>query len=155
MADASVIEARLLDCLAQLTRALSEHAPNANALSGALPGVDIPEAVGLLDDPSDAWTQEELQRAFLLGLINEAANVLLEGDAETADEIDAAIEAAWGTFGLQQPLLKFADELGPQALLTQLRRLDAAGVLPAPPSPFVEALSAFGTRFADYRMPSV
>lgn len=96
-------------------------------------------------------TDVEIRDQLLIAMINEAADILLDGIAENARDIDLVSHLGYGFPRWRGGLLYYADTLGPRALLRDLRKLQEDNPDLWTPSPLIEAMAAMGTTFSDYR----
>ncbi len=97
------------------------------------------------------YTAVEIRHRLLLALINEAAEILHEGLAASATDIDLV-----SVFGLGFPrwrggLMHYAETLGPTKVLDGLRELSAEDPVAWRPGALIEACAAGGVTFADWR----
>ena len=97
------------------------------------------------------YKPEEIRHRLLLALINEAADILYEGIARSATDIDLV-----SIFGLGFPrwrggLMFHADTLGPGKVLEGLKELSREDPVAWKPSPMIEDCAARGIRFGKWR----
>ncbi len=70
-----------------------------------------------------SFTAEEIQRRALLAMINEAANILAEGIAQSAQDIDVVTVHGYGFPRWRGGLMHYADTLGVGQIVSELRDL--------------------------------
>ena len=93
----------------------------------------------------------EITRRLLLAAINEAADILNEGIAQSAADIDLVTVHGYGFPRWRGGLMHYADTLGAAEILSQLRALQAEDALVWKPSPVIEACAAQGLTLAQWR----
>ncbi len=96
------------------------------------------------------YNAEEIRRRLLLAMINEAAEILNEGIAQNARDIDLVTVFGYGFPRWRGGLMHYADTLGAEAILAQLKELSGEDALVWRPSPVIEDCAARGIRFADW-----
>ena len=79
----------------------------------------------------------DIQNRLVLAMINEAANILLEGIAATAADIDLVLVHGYGFPRWLGGLLYYADQIGVDRLLSMLRKCAAEDPLVWQPSPVI------------------
>ena len=92
---------------------------------------------------------DTIRHRLLLAMINEAADILDEGIAHSAADIDLVTVFGYGFPRWRGGLMCFADTLGPAAVLEGLRQLQGEDDLVWRPSPLIERLAASGQMFRD------
>jgi 3-hydroxyacyl-CoA dehydrogenase len=93
------------------------------------------------------FTREELQRRYLTAMINEAANVVLEGIALRPLDVDVVLVHGYGFPRYRGGPMKYADMVGLGAVLADLRALTAEDALFWSPSPLLVELVERGATF--------
>jgi 3-hydroxyacyl-CoA dehydrogenase len=93
---------------------------------------------------------DEIRHRLVLAMINEACDILHEGIAESAADIDLVTVFGYGFPRWRGGLMHHADTLGPPAVLAGLQALAAEDPVAWRPSPFVEGAVAAGLSFADF-----
>jgi 3-hydroxyacyl-CoA dehydrogenase/enoyl-CoA hydratase/3-hydroxybutyryl-CoA epimerase len=91
--------------------------------------------------------EKQIVDRLVLAMINEASRVLEERIVESAGSLDLAMIMGTGFPPFRGGLLRHADSLGPQAVLTELKDLQRAHGERFAPSPLIEELAATGRRF--------
>ncbi|RME16519.1 MAG: enoyl-CoA hydratase, partial [Alphaproteobacteria bacterium] len=94
------------------------------------------------------FSAAEIQERMLLAMINEAADILDEGIAARAADIDVVTVAGYGFPRWRGGLMFHADTLGPAHVLERLRALAEEDPVAWKPSPLIERLAAEGRRFS-------
>jgi 3-hydroxyacyl-CoA dehydrogenase len=94
----------------------------------------ILEAAALAGIDRRVFTPSEIQNRLLLAMINEAANILLEGIAATTADIDLVLVHGFGFPRWRGGLLHYADQIGVDRLLTTLSMYAAEDLLVWRPS---------------------
>jgi 3-hydroxyacyl-CoA dehydrogenase len=94
---------------------------------------------------------EEVQRRLLLAMINEAANILWEGIAEKASDIDLVTVHGYGFPRNRGGLMHYADTLGVRKILEELSTLAAEDKIAWEPSPLFSELATTNTSIVDWR----
>jgi len=97
------------------------------------------------------YDADEIRRRLILAMINEAADILAEGIAETAADIDLVTVFGYGFPRWRGGLMHHADTLGAEAVLEGLTALAAEDPVAWRPSPMIEDCARRGIRFADWR----
>ena len=96
-------------------------------------------------------TDREIEERCVLALINIGANILAEGLAYRASDIDVVWTSGYGFPRWRGGPMHYADELGLAHVLDNIRTLAATG---APgywkPAPLLVELAASGRRFSDW-----
>ncbi len=98
-----------------------------------------------------AFTDDEIRHRLILAMVNEAADILHEGIAQSAADIDLVTVFGYGFPRWRGGLMHHADTLGPAAVLAGLDALAAEDGLAWRPSPLIRDLAARGLGFADWR----
>jgi 3-hydroxyacyl-CoA dehydrogenase len=93
---------------------------------------------------------DEIRQRLVLAMINEACDILHEGIAESAADIDLVTVFGYGFPRWRGGLMHHADTLGPPAVLAGLQALGEEDPVAWRPSPFVEGAVAAGMSFADF-----
>lgn len=99
------------------------------------------------------FSAEDIQHRLLHAMINEAADILHEGIAVKAADVDLVTVHGYGFPKWRGGLMHYADALGPGAVLAALRALAEEDPLVWRPSPVIEDCAARGVPFADWRRP--
>ncbi len=97
------------------------------------------------------FTDEDIRHRLLLAMINEAANILNEGIAESAADIDLVSIYGYSFPRWRGGLMHYADQLGPKAVLDGLQELQSEDPLVWAPSPMITACVEQGIPFAEWR----
>ncbi|MEQ8291473.1 MAG: enoyl-CoA hydratase-related protein [Roseovarius sp.] len=97
------------------------------------------------------YTAEEIRHRLLLALINEAADILYEGVAASATDVDLITVFGQGFPRWRGGVMHYADTLGPAKVLDGLRTLAAEDPLVWKPSPLIKDCAVRGLSFADWR----
>ncbi|MDH3263410.1 MAG: 3-hydroxyacyl-CoA dehydrogenase family protein, partial [Paracoccaceae bacterium] len=97
------------------------------------------------------FTDDEIRERLLLAMINEAADILHEGIAASARDIDLVTVHGYGFPRWRGGLMHHADTLGPKQVLAGLNELAKEDPLVWRASPLIEDCAAKGTSFADWR----
>lgn len=98
-----------------------------------------------------AFTADEIRRRLLHAMINEAADILHEGIAGKASDIDLITVHGYNFPRRRGGLMHYADTLGPAAVLKILKDLSKEDALVWRPSPLITACAAQNIPFADWR----
>ena len=85
------------------------------------------------------YSETEIRHRLLLAMINEAANLLYEGVALSADDINAISIAAHGFPQSRGGLMHYANELGAKAITIQLQQLSEEDPIAWKISPLLES----------------
>lgn len=93
----------------------------------------------------------EIQHRLVLAAINEAAQILEEGIAEKAADIDLVTVHGYGFPRWRGGLMFHADSLGPAAVLAALNELASEDPLVWKVSPMIEDCAMRGIPFAEWR----
>lgn len=97
------------------------------------------------------YQAEEIKERLLLAMINEAADILDEGIAQNARDIDLVTVFGYGFPRWRGGLMHYADTLGAQAMVTRLRELSQEDPVAWKVSPLLERCADSGTKLADAR----
>jgi 3-hydroxyacyl-CoA dehydrogenase len=97
------------------------------------------------------YSAEEIRQRLLLAAINEAANILHEGIAEKASDIDLVTVHGYGFPRWRGGLMHYADSVGAPKLLAQLQALQVEDALVWAHSPVIEECAQQGITFAQWR----
>lgn len=93
---------------------------------------------------------DEIIERCIFTIINEGANVLGEGIAGRASDLDLIHTLGYGFPTSLGGPMHFADTLGLSAIVARLRRLQAAHGNYWAPAPLIESLGSSGSSFAEY-----
>lgn len=96
-----------------------------------------------------SYREDEIRERLLLAMVNEAAQLLDEGIAASAADIDLVTVAGYGFPRWRGGLLHYADTLGPKAILARLEALCEEDALVWAPAPLIKRLAERGQHFAD------
>ncbi len=94
---------------------------------------------------------DEIRHRLLLAMINEAADILAEGIAASAADIDLVTVAGYGFPRWRGGLMHHADAIGAASILASLRVLETEDPIVWRPSAAIIACAERGITFADYR----
>lgn len=97
------------------------------------------------------YKPEEIRHRLLLAMINEAADILHEGRAASATDIDLVTVFGHGFPRWRGGLMHYANTLGPAKVLKGLQELSKEDPVAWKPSPMIEACVAKGVPFAKWR----
>jgi len=97
------------------------------------------------------FSDDEIRSRLLLAMINEAADILDEGIAHSARDIDLVSVFSFGFPRWRGGLMWYADRLGVEAIYEQLRALTIEDPLIWKPSRLIEACAKSGRTFSSYR----
>jgi 3-hydroxyacyl-CoA dehydrogenase len=98
-----------------------------------------------------AFTADEIRYRLLHAAINEAADILHEGIADKATDIDLVTVNGYGFPRYRGGLMHYADSLGPSAVLHALNTLCEEDPLVWRPSPLIEDCVSRDITFAEWR----
>ena len=101
--------------------------------------------------PRREFTADEIRHRLLLAMINEAAEILAEGIAESTADIDLVTVHGYGFPRWRGGLMQYADTLGVKAVRAGIEDLAKAAPLEWRPSRVIEDCAEKGLRFADWR----
>ena len=94
---------------------------------------------------------DEIRHRLVLAMINEAADILAEGIAQSAADIDLVTVAGYGFPRWRGGLMHHADTVGAAAILEALRELEREDPIAWKPSAAIVACAEKGIPFAQYR----
>ena len=97
------------------------------------------------------FSADEIRHRLLLAMINEAADILGEGIATSAADIDLVTVFGYGFPRWRGGLMHYADTLGPEEVLAGQKELAKEDPIAWRPSPMIEACVARRTSFAAWR----
>ncbi len=95
--------------------------------------------------------KDEISKTLLLAMINEAADILHEGIAETAADIDLVTVFGYGFPRWRGGLMHYADTLGAANIVRELRALAANDPIAWRISPVLEYCANTDTLLTQYR----
>jgi 3-hydroxyacyl-CoA dehydrogenase len=98
------------------------------------------------------FTAEEIRRRLLLAMINEAADILAEGIASSATDIDLVTVFGYGFPRWRGGLMHYADTLGPTNILAELEDLAKEDPVAWRPSRMIADCVTKGMSFASWRI---
>jgi 3-hydroxyacyl-CoA dehydrogenase len=93
----------------------------------------------------------DIQDRLVLAMINEAADILYDGIAATAADIDLVLVHGYGFPRWRGGLMHYADQIGVDRLLAMLRMFSAEDPIVWRPSPMIIACAKAKTSLADWR----
>ncbi len=96
-------------------------------------------------------TAEEVRHRLLHAMINEACDILYEGIAAKAADIDLVTVHGYSFPRWRGGLMHYADSLGSEAILSALRALAEEDALVWRPSPVIEVCAAKGLALSEWR----
>lgn len=97
------------------------------------------------------FSPDEIRERLLTAMINEAADILYDGIAQSASDIDLVTVHGYGFPRWRGGLMHHADSLGATTLLERLHRLSQEDPLAWRPSPLIAACADRGIALADWR----
>lgn len=97
------------------------------------------------------FTADEIRARLLAAMVNEAAATLDEGIAASAADIDVVLVHGYGFPRWRGGLMHYADAVGLDAILADLKRFAGEDPLVWAPSPLLVRLAEQGRGFADRR----
>ncbi len=97
------------------------------------------------------YSAQAIKERLLLAMINEAADILDEGIAQNARDIDLVTVFGYGFPRWRGGLMHYADTLGAQAIVTRLRELSQEDPVAWKVSPLLKRCAESGTKLADAR----
>ena len=97
------------------------------------------------------FAPSEIQNRLLLAMINEAANILFDGIAATASDVDIVLVHGYGFPRWRGGLLYYADQIGVDRILTMLRMFASEDPLAWQPSPVIINCAETKISLADWR----
>ncbi|AVG39716.1 3-hydroxyacyl-CoA dehydrogenase NAD-binding domain-containing protein [Achromobacter insolitus] len=95
-----------------------------------------------------SFTPEDIQRRYLAAMINEAANVLLQGIAQRPSDIDVVFLAGYGFPRQRGGPMHYADSVGLDRVLADIRGYAQEDPAFWKPSPLLVQLAESGRNFA-------
>ena len=95
-------------------------------------------------------SEDDIRHRMMMAMINEACDILHEGIAASARDIDLVTVFGYGFPRWRGGLMHYADTLGAGAILEALNVLAKEDPLVWKPSPLIEECAAKGLRFADW-----
>ena len=101
-----------------------------------------------------AFTADDIRHRLLLAMINEAADILAEGIAQSAADIDLVTVFGYGFPRWRGGLMHHADTLGAERILAGLRALQAEDPIAWKPGAAILACAERDIALADYRHAS-
>lgn len=102
-----------------------------------------------------SFAQEDIQGRLLLAMINEAANILHEGIAACAADIDLVLVHGYGFARWHGGLMHYADQLGAPYILTELATLCDEDPNLWKPSQLIVECAATGQNLISYDRKSI
>tara|TARA_B100000524_G_C23462255_1_gene302935 strand:- start:38 stop:619 length:582 start_codon:yes stop_codon:yes gene_type:complete len=96
------------------------------------------------------FTPTDIQNRLVLAMINEAANILFDGIAATASDVDIVLVHGYGFPRWRGGLLHYADQIGVDRLLSMLRMCEAEDPLVWRPSPVIIGCADAKISLADW-----
>lgn len=97
------------------------------------------------------FTADEIRDRLLAAMVNEAADILDEGIAGSAADIDLVTVHGYGFPKGRGGLMFYADEIGASALLERIRAYGEEDLIAWKPSPLLQRLAEGGGRFGDMK----
>ena len=97
------------------------------------------------------FTPTDIQNRLVLAMINEAANILFDGIAATASDVDIVLVHGYGFPRWRGGLLHYADQIGVERLLAMLRMFAAEDPIVWRPSPVLINCAETKISLADWR----
>ena len=97
------------------------------------------------------FTPSDIQNRLVLSMINEAANILFDGIAVTASDVDIVLVHGYGFPRWRGGLLYYADQIGVERLLAMLRMFAAEDPVVWRPSPVLINCAETKISLADWR----
>ena len=95
------------------------------------------------------YSADEIRERLLLAMINEAADLLLEGIAQNASDIDLVTIFGYGFPRWRGGLMHYADTLGAGAIVAQLKQLEKVDPVAWKVSPLLRHCASTGRCIAD------
>ena len=95
-------------------------------------------------------SEDDIRHRMMMAMINEACDILHEGIAASARDIDLVTVFGYGFPRWRGGLMHYADTLGAGVILEALNVLAKEDQLVWKPSPLIEECAAKGLRFADW-----
>jgi len=128
---------------------------------GGREGAEDPEVLVLIDEERRAagvtpraFSEDEVVRRYLAAMVNEAARVLEDGIARRPLDIDVVFLAGYGFPRHRGGPLKYADTVGVQRILDDIRRFAEEDPLFWRPAPLLVKLSEEGGEFGRLNSPA-
>jgi len=100
------------------------------------------------------YAADEISKRLVLAMINEAADILHDGIAQSARDIDLVTVAGYGFPRWRGGLMHYADTLGVRAIVAELEQLAREDPIAWKISPVLRECVATGTTLARYRTTS-
>ena len=97
------------------------------------------------------FTPSDIQNRLVLAMINEAANILFDGIAATASDVDLVLVHGYGFPRWRGGLLHHADQIGVDRLLSMLRICETEDPFVWRPSPVIIGCAKAKISLADWR----
>ena len=97
------------------------------------------------------FTPSDIQNRVVLAMINEAANIIFDGIAATASDVDLVMVHGYGFPRWRGGLLHYADQIGAERLLSMLRMCEAEDPIVWRPSPVIIECAKAKIGLADWR----
>ena len=94
------------------------------------------------------FSHDEIRERILTAMINEAADILEEGIAQSAANIDLVLIHGYGFPRWRGGLMHYADQLGAKTVLARLKAYAEEDPVIWKPSPLIDRLAAEGKNFA-------
>ncbi|HEY0296788.1 MAG TPA: 3-hydroxyacyl-CoA dehydrogenase NAD-binding domain-containing protein, partial [Bordetella sp.] len=121
---------------------------------GARAGQPDPEVLAIVDAERAKqgitprkFTQDEIMRRYMAAMINEGANVVHEGIALRPLDVDVTLLSGYGFPRYRGGPMKYADMVGLDKVLADIREFAQEDALFWKPSPLIEKLVAEGRNF--------
>jgi 3-hydroxyacyl-CoA dehydrogenase len=95
------------------------------------------------------YDAQEIRDRLLLAMINEAADILHEGIAQSAQDIDLVTVFGYGFPRWRGGLMHYADTLGPAAIVERLRALEGEDPVAWKVSPLLQKCAETGTHLSE------
>lgn len=100
--------------------------------------------------PRRDYSHDEIRTRLVCAMINEAADILYEGIAATAADIDLVTIYGYGFPRWRGGLMYYADSIGAAALLKQIEEFGKEDPVAWKASPLLKRLAETGGRFGDF-----
>jgi 3-hydroxyacyl-CoA dehydrogenase len=97
-------------------------------------------------------SEAEIQELLLLAMINEAADILGEGIAHSAAEIDLVSVLGYGFPRWRGGLMHYADEVGVPDIVNRIRKLAETDPVAWKPSEVLRHCERTGTKLSEYHL---
>ncbi len=121
---------------------------------GARTGAPDPEVLAIIDAEREragvtprSFTNDEIMRRYMAAMVNEGANVLHQGIALRPLDVDVTFLAGYGFPRHRGGPMKYADMVGLDQILADIREFAKQDPLFWQPSPLLEQLVAKGANF--------